>query len=147
MFGLRPRLLASIDPADQRSISLANRLGASCRHSYPPDQSSGGALLPVAPATRPAATVAATLASQSWGGLVGSSGSAEQPCLGRRPARRQSGSLGLSGFRIQVREEVNPWVTRLWEERPQRYSRALLETLALGRPITINSQGIGQKSF
>jgi segregation and condensation protein B len=38
-----------------------------------------------------------------------------------------------------VREEVNPWVTRLWEERPQRYSRALLETLALiayRQPIT-----------
>ena len=44
-----------------------------------------------------------------------------------------------SGFRIQVREEVNPWVSRLWEERPQRYSRALLETLALiayRQPIT-----------
>jgi segregation and condensation protein B len=44
-----------------------------------------------------------------------------------------------SGFRLQVREEVNPWVARLWEERPQRYSRALLETLALiayRQPIT-----------
>jgi segregation and condensation protein B len=44
-----------------------------------------------------------------------------------------------SGFRIQVREDVNPWVSRLWEERPQRYSRALLETLALiayRQPIT-----------
>jgi segregation and condensation protein B len=44
-----------------------------------------------------------------------------------------------SGFRIQVREEVNPWVSRLWEERPQRYSRALLETLSLiayRQPIT-----------
>jgi len=44
-----------------------------------------------------------------------------------------------SGFRIQVREEVNPWVARLWEERPQRYSRAMLETLALiayRQPIT-----------
>jgi len=43
------------------------------------------------------------------------------------------------GYRIQVREEVNPWVARLWEERPQRYSRALLETLALiayRQPIT-----------
>ncbi len=36
-----------------------------------------------------------------------------------------------SGFRLQVREECMPWVSRLWEERPQRYSRALLETLAL----------------
>ncbi len=44
-----------------------------------------------------------------------------------------------SGFRMQVREEANPWVARLWEERPQRYSRALLETLALiayRQPIT-----------
>jgi len=44
-----------------------------------------------------------------------------------------------SGFRIQAREEVNAWVSRLWEERPQRYSRALLETLALiayRQPIT-----------
>lgn len=44
-----------------------------------------------------------------------------------------------SGFRLQVRQEVHPWVSRLWEERPQRYSRALLETLALiayRQPIT-----------
>jgi segregation and condensation protein B len=44
-----------------------------------------------------------------------------------------------NGFRIQIREDTNPWVTRLWEERPQRYSRALLETLALiayRQPIT-----------
>ncbi len=44
-----------------------------------------------------------------------------------------------SGYRIQVREDTNPWVSRLWEERPQRYSRALLETLALiayRQPIT-----------
>lgn len=44
-----------------------------------------------------------------------------------------------SGFRLQVRQEVSPWVCRLQEERPQRYSRALLETLALiayRQPIT-----------
>ncbi|PQA52244.1 SMC-Scp complex subunit ScpB [Amnimonas aquatica] len=44
-----------------------------------------------------------------------------------------------SGWRFQVRTEVGPWVSRLWEERPQRYSRALLETLALiayRQPIT-----------
>ena len=38
-----------------------------------------------------------------------------------------------------VREDANLWVTRLWEERPQRYSRALLETLALiayRQPVT-----------
>jgi segregation and condensation protein B len=36
-----------------------------------------------------------------------------------------------SGFRVQVRAEYGPRVARLWAERPQRYSRALLETLAL----------------
>lgn len=36
-----------------------------------------------------------------------------------------------SGWRYQVREELAQWVGRLWEERPVRYSRALLETLAL----------------
>ena len=44
-----------------------------------------------------------------------------------------------NGFRLQVRQEVNSWVSRLREERPQRYSRALLETLALiayRQPIT-----------
>ncbi|MCH7508072.1 MAG: SMC-Scp complex subunit ScpB, partial [Proteobacteria bacterium] len=44
-----------------------------------------------------------------------------------------------NGYRLQVRQEVNPWVSRLWEDRPQRYSRALLETLALiayRQPIT-----------
>lgn len=44
-----------------------------------------------------------------------------------------------SGYRLQVRERLSPWVGRLWEERPQRYSRALLETLALiayRQPIT-----------
>lgn len=44
-----------------------------------------------------------------------------------------------SGFRLQVRTEYSTWVSRLWEERPQRYSRAMLETLALiayQQPIT-----------
>jgi segregation and condensation protein B len=44
-----------------------------------------------------------------------------------------------SGFRFQVRQELSPWVGRLWNERPQKYSRALLETLALmayRQPIT-----------
>ncbi len=36
-----------------------------------------------------------------------------------------------SGYRFQVRQAFAPWVSRLWEEKPQRYSRALLETLAL----------------
>ncbi|MGW7774856.1 SMC-Scp complex subunit ScpB [Pseudomonas machongensis] len=44
-----------------------------------------------------------------------------------------------SGYRLQIREDFAPWVGRLWEERPQRYSRALLETMALiayRQPIT-----------
>jgi segregation and condensation protein B len=44
-----------------------------------------------------------------------------------------------SGFRYQVRQDVHGWVARLWTERPSKYSRALLETLALiayRQPIT-----------
>jgi segregation and condensation protein B len=43
------------------------------------------------------------------------------------------------GYRVQVRKETAPWVARLWEEKPARYSRALLETLSLvayRQPIT-----------
>jgi segregation and condensation protein B len=36
-----------------------------------------------------------------------------------------------SGFRLQVRKEFSARLSRLWQERPTRYSRALLETLAL----------------
>lgn len=44
-----------------------------------------------------------------------------------------------SGFRYQVRAEIYPHISRLWAEKPARYSRALLETLALiayRQPIT-----------
>lgn len=44
-----------------------------------------------------------------------------------------------SGFRYQVRQAVHPWISRMWTEKPSRYSRALLETLALiayRQPIT-----------
>lgn len=44
-----------------------------------------------------------------------------------------------SGFRFQVSQSMEPWVSRLTEEKPARYSRALLETLALvayRQPIT-----------
>ena len=43
------------------------------------------------------------------------------------------------GYRVNVKAELAPWVSRLWEERPARYSRAMLETLALiayRQPIT-----------
>ena len=36
-----------------------------------------------------------------------------------------------SGFRFQVRKDYAEWVSKLWEDKPGRYSRALLETLAL----------------
>jgi len=44
-----------------------------------------------------------------------------------------------SGYQFQARTEWSPWLSKLWEERPQKYSRALLETLALiayRQPIT-----------
>ena len=44
-----------------------------------------------------------------------------------------------SGYRYQVRQEISLWVSRLWDEKPPRYSRALLETLALvayKQPVT-----------
>ncbi|HVI55587.1 MAG TPA: SMC-Scp complex subunit ScpB [Luteibacter sp.] len=44
-----------------------------------------------------------------------------------------------SGWRYQVRRDVHGWVSRMWAEKPSRYSRALLETLALiayRQPIT-----------
>ena len=44
-----------------------------------------------------------------------------------------------SGYRFQIRQELSSWISRLWEEKPQKYSRALLETLALiayQQPIT-----------
>ena len=54
---------------------------------------------------------------------------------GRPIELRETGA----GFRLQVRREYAVAVARLWPERPQRYSRALLETLALiayRQPIT-----------
>lgn len=44
-----------------------------------------------------------------------------------------------SGFRYQVRQDMHQWLSKMWTERPSRYSRALLETLALiayRQPIT-----------
>jgi len=47
--------------------------------------------------------------------------------------------LVASGYRFQVRQELSRWVQRLFEERPPKYSRALLETLAIiayRQPVT-----------
>lgn len=44
-----------------------------------------------------------------------------------------------SGYRFQVRQELSRWVSRLFEEKPPKYSRALLETLAIiayRQPVT-----------
>ena len=44
-----------------------------------------------------------------------------------------------SGYRLQVKQEFSTWIGRLWEEKPARYTRALLETMALiayRQPIT-----------
>ena len=44
-----------------------------------------------------------------------------------------------SGFRLQVKQSLQEWISRLWKDRPQRYSRAMLETLSLiayRQPIT-----------
>lgn len=59
----------------------------------------------------------------------------EDACEGRGFELRKV----ASGYRLQVRQEYAPWVGKLFEEKPQRYSRALLETLALiayRQPIT-----------
>ncbi len=57
--------------------------------------------------------------------------------------RHQSGGMELkqvaSGFRLQVKPAFESWVSRLWQQKPPRYSRALMETLALiayRQPIT-----------
>lgn len=62
-------------------------------------------------------------------------GRLEEDCAGRAVELVEV----ASGYRLQVRQELQPWVSKLFEERPQRYSRALLETLALiayRQPIT-----------
>lgn len=44
-----------------------------------------------------------------------------------------------SGYRVQVRASLSQWLTKLWEERPPRYSRALMETLSIiayKQPVT-----------
>jgi segregation and condensation protein B len=63
--------------------------------------------------------------------------------LGEIAAEWEGRSLELrqvgSGWRFQVRQELAPWLGRLSEDRAPRYSRALLETLALivyRQPIT-----------
>ncbi|WP_445003933.1 SMC-Scp complex subunit ScpB [Halomonas mongoliensis] len=63
--------------------------------------------------------------------------------LERLGIRHERGAMELletaSGYQLRIRPRLSPWVSRLWDERPQRYSRALLETLALiayRQPVT-----------
>jgi segregation and condensation protein B len=59
----------------------------------------------------------------------------ESDCAGRALELREV----ASGWRLQVRPQFAEVVSRLWQERPSRYSRALLETLALiayRQPVT-----------
>ena len=63
--------------------------------------------------------------------------------LERLGSRHERGAMELietaSGYQLRIRPRLSPWVSRLWDERPQRYSRALLETLALiayRQPVT-----------
>ncbi|MBT6798259.1 MAG: SMC-Scp complex subunit ScpB [Porticoccaceae bacterium] len=51
----------------------------------------------------------------------------ESDCRGRGFELKQV----ASGYRFQVAQGLATWVNRLWEEKPKRYSRAMLETLAL----------------
>lgn len=48
-------------------------------------------------------------------------------CRGRGFELKQT----ASGYRFQVQQELAQWVNRLWDEKPKRYSRAMLETLSL----------------
>lgn len=44
-----------------------------------------------------------------------------------------------SGYRFQVMEDLSQWIIKLWDEKPPKYSKAVLETLALiayRQPVT-----------
>ena len=44
-----------------------------------------------------------------------------------------------SGYRFQIKQDLSYWVSRLFEEKPPKYSRALLETLSIiayRQPVT-----------
>ena len=59
----------------------------------------------------------------------------EENCLNRGIELKKVSS----GFRLQVKQDLSGYVAKLWEERPQRFSKATLETLSLiayKQPIT-----------
>ena len=64
-------------------------------------------------------------------------------CLAELIANYQGQGVQLvevaSGYRFQTDADTAPWIARLWDEKPQKYSRALMETIALiayRQPIT-----------
>lgn len=68
-------------------------------------------------------------------GLVTAITELEQDCAARGIELKEV----ASGYRLQVRPELGEWIARLWEEKAPRYTRALLETMALiayKQPIT-----------
>lgn len=96
-----------------------------------------------------AALLAATqpLTVQQLGELFGEEDEVDREQIGRALEALAEDCAGrgvelkevASGFRYQVRHEVHAWISRMWTEKPSRYSRALLETLALiayRQPIT-----------
>ena len=59
----------------------------------------------------------------------------EEDCLNRGIELKKVST----GFRLQVKQDLSSYVSKLWEERPQRFSKATLETLSLiayKQPIT-----------
>lgn len=61
--------------------------------------------------------------------------SLQQDCEGRGIELKDI----ASGYRYQARQDYSDWLSRLWEEKPAKYSRAYLETLALiayRQPVT-----------
>jgi len=64
-------------------------------------------------------------------------------CINRLQERYRNTAMEIketaSGFRFVIRQQYSPWISKLLEEKPARYSRAMLETLALiayKQPIT-----------
>ena len=44
-----------------------------------------------------------------------------------------------NGYRLKVKQDYSTWISKLWETKPQKFSRAMMETLALiayKQPIT-----------
>jgi len=73
----------------------------------------------------------------------------QQECEGRGVELQQV----ASGYRYQARQDYSTWLSRLWEEKPAKYSRAYLETIALiayRQPVTRSEieevRGVGVSS-